>query len=199
MRKPAALMAIGQLLGQPFFTAAEAKKLGVSTSHLAHYVNTGKIRRLGRGIYQGVDYQAPVESFHWEDLMDAVHSVPGGVICLISALAIYEITEEIPRQHWIAVSHRTSIKKRPGVKIVRFRDINLGQVKMNLGGVQVPIFDRERTIIDAFRLLSRETAVKALKMALFARVKPRLDLKKLQVCARELRVNIGPYLITAMT
>jgi hypothetical protein len=37
---------------------------------------------------------------------------------------------------------------------------------MELEGVLVPIFDRERKIIDAFRLLSPETAIKALKMAL---------------------------------
>jgi predicted transcriptional regulator of viral defense system len=199
MKKPKALETIHQLLTRPSFTAAEAKKLGVSSALLGYYVKTGQIQRLGRGIYQGIDYRSAPETFRWEDLIDAVNSVPGGVICLISALAIYEITEEIPRQHWIAVSHGTSIDRGPKVKIVRLRNKSLGKTTIDLGGVQVPIFDRERTIIDAFRLLSQETAIKALKMALSSKSGVRLDLRKLQTYAKKLRFNISPYLISATT
>lgn len=199
MKKSKALRAIRQLLNRPSFTASEANELGVSTALLGYYVKTGQIRRLGRGIYQGVDYQSPLENFKWEDLIDTVNSVPGGVICLISALTIYEITDEIPRQHWIAVSHSTSIDRGTKVKIIRLRNMELGKTRTKLGGVQVPIFDRERTIIDAFRLLSQETAIKTLKMALSSKSKVRLDLRKLQAYAKKLRFNISPYLISATT
>jgi predicted transcriptional regulator of viral defense system len=199
IKEPKALKAIHQLLTRPSFTAAEAKELGVSAALLGYYVKVGRIRRLGRGIYQGMDYQSPPENFKWEDLIDAVHSVPGGVICLISALAIYEITEEIPRQHSIAVSHSTSIDRGNHIKIVRLRNMNLGKTTVSLGGVKVPIFDPERTIIDAFRLLSRETAIKALKMALSSKAETRLDLRKLQTYAKKLRFNISPYLISVTT
>lgn len=199
MEKPTSLTTIYQLLTRPSFTAAEAKKLGVSTAHIAYYVKKGQIRRLGHGIYQGADYKGPPENFRWEDLIEVANSVPGGVICLISALAVYDITDEIPRQHWVAVSHGTSIERGSNVKIVRFRDMALGKTTVDLGGVRVPIFDRERTIIDAFRLLSRETAIKALKMGLSPKGASRLDLRKLQAYAKKLRFNIAPYLITATT
>ena len=199
MKKPNVLKAIDQLLIRPSFTIAEAKEFGVSAAHLGYYIKKGLIKRLGRGIYQGADYAASPENFRWEDLIDAVNSVPGGAICLISALAIYEITDEIPRQHWIAVSHTTSIDRGSNVKIMRFRNMDLGKTKVNLGGISVPIFDRERTIIDAFRLLSRETAIKALKMALSAKRDSRLDLRRLQGYAKKLRFNIAPYLLTATT
>ena len=75
----------------------------------------------------------------------------------------------------------------------------LGKTEVDLGGIQIPIFDRERTIIDSFRLLSRETAIKALKMSLSQKGTVRLDLKKLQSYAKKLRFNIAPYLITATT
>lgn len=198
MRNPEALKMIHQLLLRPSFSAAEAKELGVSAALLGYYVKTGKIRRLRRGIYQGVDYQGSPESFRWEDLIDAVRLFPGGVICLISALAVYEITDEIPRQHWIAVSHGTSFEGK-GLKVVRFRNMDLGQTTIDLGGVPVPIFDRERTIIDAFRLLSQETAIKALKMAVSHKSTVRLDLRKLQAYAKELRFNIAPYLLSVTT
>ena len=77
--------------------------------------------------------------------------------------------------------------------------MGLGKAIVDLGGVQVPIFDRERTIIDAFRLLSQETAIKALKMALSSKSSVRLDLRKLQAYAKKLRFNISPYLISATT
>ena len=131
--------------------------------------------------------------------IDAVHSVSVGVICLISALAIYEITDEIPRQYWIAIPHKISIDRGNSVKIIRLRNMDLGKTIVDLGGVQVPIFDRERTIIDAFRLLSQETAIKALKMALSSKSGTRLDLRKLQAYAKNLRFNIFPYLISATT
>ncbi len=199
MKKQTTLEAIHELLIRPSFTAAEAKKQGVSTAQLGYYVKTGKIRRLGRGVYQGTDYQSSPENFMWEDLIDAVSSVPGGVLCLISALTIYEITDEIPRQHWIAVSHSTSIKRGASIKIVRFRNMDLGKTTVDLGGIRISIFDRERTIIDSFRLLSQETAIKALKMALSSKSKVRLDLRKLQTYAKKLKVNISPYLLSVTT
>lgn len=198
-KRTKALKAIHQLLTRPSFTAAEAKELGVSAALLGYHVKVGHIRRLGRGIYQGIDRPSPIENFWWEDLIDAVHSVPGGIICLVSALAIYEITDEIPRKHWIAISNSTSIDRGNSVKIVRLRNMKLGKTVIHLGGVQVPIFDRERTIIDSFRLLSRETAIKALKMALSPRNNQRLDLLKLQAYAKKLRVNISHYLISFTT
>lgn len=53
--------------------------------------------------------------------------------------------------------------------------------------------------MDSFRQLSRETAIKALKMALAAKKKDRIDLKKIQLYAKKLRVPIAPYLMTATT
>lgn len=199
MKQLKMLKVIHQLLTRPSFKAAEAKELGVSTAHLAYYVKIGRIRRLGRGIYQGADYTASPENFRWEDLIEAVNSVPSGVVCLISALAIYDITDEIPRQHWIGVSHSTSVNRGSNVKITRFRNMDLGKTQIDLAGITVPIFDRERTIIDAFRLLSRETAIKALKMSLSAKGSFFLDLRKLQTYAKKLKFNIAPYLLTATT
>lgn len=199
MKSPKSLILIQSLLLRPSFTVDEVKKLGVSPAQLGYYIKKGLVKRLGRGIYQNAEYQPPSENFRWEDLIEAVLSAPGGVICLISALAIYDITEEIPREHWIAVSHATSIHREGKIRILRFRNMELGKTEIDLSGVKIHIFDRERTIIDSFRLLSRETAIKALKMALSQKGTARLHLKKLQAYAKKLRFNIAPYLITATT
>lgn len=199
MQKSNRLEAIQDLLAQTSFTAEEAKKLGATPAHLAYYVRKGELRRLARGIYQSTKYKHSDENFRWEDLIEAVNGVPGGVVCLISALALYDITEQITRQYWIAIPHNTSIKRSGLFKIVRFRDMELGKTTIDQGGIQIPIFDRERTIIDSFRLLSREIAIKALKMALAKKGKEKLDLNKLQHYAKKLKYNILPYLLTATT
>lgn len=68
---------------------------------------------------------------------------------MISALAVYDLTEEIPRQHWIGIRHGTSARSSRQIKIVRFRDLDLGKIEIKLEGTRIPIFDRERTIINA--------------------------------------------------
>ncbi len=185
------------LVSKPIFTTKEARALGIHPALLSYYAKKGIIKRLGRGVYQGTEY--PSSSFQWIDLIEAVYGVHGGVICLISALAVYGLTDEIPRQHWVGVRHSTDVASGSQLKIVRFRNLELGKTTIELDGVIVPIFDRERTIVDAFRLLSRETAIKALKMALDRSGKQRLNLVKLQEYAKKLRVNIDPYLITVTT
>lgn len=195
MKSAKALSTLAPLLKKPFFTSKEARALGIHPALLDYYVKTGRLNRVRRGVYQRGGYQNR-SGFLWEDLIEAVSLIEGSVICLISALAVYDLTEEIPRQHWLAISHDTSVQSAKGVKIVRYRNMELGRTQMDLEGVKVPIFDRERTIVDAFRLLSLETAIKALKAAIAKGGKNRIDLIKLQEYAKRLRCNIIPYLMS---
>ncbi len=55
------------------------------------------------------------------------------------------------------------------------------------------IFDRERTIVDAFRYLGRETTLKALKIALTKRGSEKVDIEKIRQYAKKLRIKIEPY------
>jgi predicted transcriptional regulator of viral defense system len=198
MRLKTCLQALDPLLNTPYFTSRGARAIGVSAAVLSHYVKTGQLKRISRGVFQGVHYQNP-SSFRWNDLVQAVCSIPGGAVCLISALAVYDLTEEIPRQHWIAIRHGTSAKSNRQIKISRFRNLELGKTDIELEGVSIPIFDRERTIVDAFRLLSPEIAIKALQMALAKGKKNRLDLLKLEAYSKKLRFNITPYLLSVTT
>lgn len=198
MRPQACLQLLIPLLNQASFTSKEARIIGVPAAVLSYYVKAGKLKRIRRGVYQANDYQNP-EAFRWEDLIEAVHSINDGVVCLISALAVYDLTEEIPRQHWIGIRHGTSARSSRQIKIVRFRDLDLGRIEIELEGAHIPIFDRERTIVDAFRLLSRETAIKALKFAVAKGGKNRIDLIKLEAYAKKLQFDIAPYLMSIIT
>lgn len=194
MKPKNALEKIATLLSAANFTSKEAKQCGVSTETLAYYVKAGELERLGRGLYRGIHAPA-LQSFQWEDLVTAVRSIENGVICLTSALALYELTDEIPRQHWIAISHSTSHQADSLVKVIRMRNNTLGQATIDIGGTIVPIFDKERTILDAFRYLSKETALKALKAGLAQPREKKLDINKLRSYAKKMKINIDPYLL----
>lgn len=184
------------LIKRGLFTAADAREVGVHPRLLSYYMEKGLLERIQRGVYKGSDTNLKVD-FKWEDLVLASNSIKNGIVCLVSALAIYELTDEIPRRHWIATPHNTSAPRRKGVKIIRMRNLELGKTTIKLGEEKINIFDRERTIIDAFRYLGREAAIKALKEAI--KSKKKIDLKKLELYAKKLRVNIEPYIITVTT
>jgi len=191
-------MTLKDLFARPVFYAAEAREAGIHPSRLSYYVKTNRIERIGHGVYRGVESSIDAD-FQWEDLIIIAKSIPQGVVCLVSALALYELTDEMPREHWIAVPHSTTAPKRDHTRIVRMRDIETGKTLYPIGRETVAIFDRERTIIDAFRYLSKEIAIKALKAAVSGRATKKLDIKKLQQYAREFELNLEPYILTVTT
>lgn len=84
MRAAAALLILAPLLKKPYFTSKEAKDMGVHPAVLSHYVKTGHLKRVRRGVYQRAGYQNP-SAFRWEDLVESVCSVKGG-LCVLSLL-----------------------------------------------------------------------------------------------------------------
>jgi predicted transcriptional regulator of viral defense system len=197
MRPKNALNKLKPLLHASSFTSEEARLRGVSSSTLAYYVKQNELTRIGHGVYRGAN--APVaDDFRWEDLIEAMQRVKEGVICLISALSLYHLTEEMPSQHWIAIRNETVHRAMPTTKVVRMRNLTLGKTTIKIGNVTLPIFDRERTIVDAFRYLGRETALKALKIALTKKGAEKVDIEKIRQYAKKLRIKIEPFLI-AMT
>lgn len=186
------------LFERPVFNAAEAREAGIHPSRLSYYVKTNRIERIGHGVYRGVESYVNAD-FQWEELIVVAKSIPQGIVCLVSALVLYELTDEMPREHWIAVPHSTTAPKREHTRVIRMRDMETGKTIYKIGQETVAIFDRERTIIDAFRSLSKEIAIKALKAAVSGRASKKLDIKKLQQYARQFRLNLEPYILTVTT
>lgn len=181
----------------PFFTTEEAVKRNVPRHALAYLVKRGDLERIYPGAYRFSEYEPEVE-FQWENLALVAASISNGVICLISALMYYDLTDQVMREIWIAVPHESYSPKRPNTRIVRMRNMDLGRMEIALGEYNVQIFDRERCVIDAFRYLSKEIAIKALQRYLESTTwKP--DPKKLGAYAKALRVNITPYILSYTT
>ena len=182
----------------PVFTAAEARSAGIPSRMLAHFCKKGIIERVARVVYKGSQAKVDID-FQWEDLALVAMSIPNGIICLISALCYYELTDQIMRQFWIAIPHASKSPQRAKTRIIRMRNIELGQTEIQVGIYQLKIFDRERTVIDSFRYLSKEIAIKALQAYLRQSGSAKLNLNKLMKYAKTLRVDIHPYIMALTT
>ena len=186
------------LLAAPSFTSKEARLCGVSSSAIAYYVKLERIKRIGHGVYHGLSTSSNID-FRFEGLVEAMQRVKNGVVCLTTALYLYGLTEEMPAQYWIAIRNGTMHRQASSTtRIVRMRNLELGRTLIKLNKIKISVFSRERTIVDAFRYLGRETALKALESSLSKKKRDRIDLEKIRKYAKQLRVNIEPYLI-AMT
>jgi predicted transcriptional regulator of viral defense system len=185
------------LLMKPFFTLEDAKNQGVPRHVVIYWSKRGILERLYPGVYRSTSYEPKVE-FGWENLSLIAASIPEGIICLISALCYYDLTDQIMREAWIAIPHKQRVPRRPNARIVRMRNTQLGREEITMGEYSVYIFNRERTIVDAFRYLSKEIALKALKQY-FSTMNKKPDFKLLVEYAKILRVNIAPYILSYTT
>ncbi|KIC73540.1 hypothetical protein DB41_JH00010 [Neochlamydia sp. TUME1] len=186
-----------KLLNMPFFTLKEAENQGIPRWSVIYLTKNGILEKLCPGVYRSSTYEPKVD-FDLENLAFTAASIPEGVICLISALCYYDLTDQIMREAWIAIPNQRRSPKRPNAHIVRMRNTDLGKETLTMGEYAVHIFDRERTIVDAFRYLSKEIALKALRQYFtLADIKP--DSKKLIEYANILRVNINPYILSYTT
>jgi predicted transcriptional regulator of viral defense system len=190
--------ALEALSKKPFFRAAEARALGIPARMLVYFCEQGTLERIGRGIYKTVGVDTGLD-LNIEGLVLTVMSIPNGVACLISALSIYELTDQIMREYWIAIPNADKSLKRPHAHIIRMRNMTLGQTTIKIGKYEMKIFDRERTVVDAFRYLSHEIAIKALQEYLKPIKGKKPDLDKLSTYAKTLRVKLTPYILALTT
>lgn len=125
------------------FIAAEARTAGIASRILSHFCKKRMIKRASRGVYRGNRSNAEIE-FEWEDLALTAMSIPTGVICLISTLCYYGLSDQIMREFWIAIPHASKSPQRPKTRIIRMRNIELGQAEIQMGTSCLKIFDKEQ-------------------------------------------------------
>jgi len=187
-------MNIEKLQEKPYFTTQQAKNWGVSPRMLSYYVESGKLERIARGVFRASTFIPSSHEVQWEGLAIAASNIDQGVICLLSALSYYDLSDEFVNEYWIAVPNSHTRVKFPMTRVVRLRNMKLGVKTIKMANMTVQIFDKERTILEVFRLLDIETAIKALKRYVSGEHgKP--DIRKLLRYSKELRVNISHYLL----
>ena len=90
------------LQDHPLMRARDLRAAGIAASTIARAARAGTIIRAARGLYQLPDSELDLES----TLAEASKRVPKGVICMISALAYHQLTDQMPRKVWMAIGAR---------------------------------------------------------------------------------------------
>ncbi|MHA6720688.1 type IV toxin-antitoxin system AbiEi family antitoxin domain-containing protein [Sphingomonas sp. RS6] len=162
---------LSQLLMQhPIVRAYELRNEGIDPKTISRAVAAGELIRISRGLYQRPE--ADIDTH--QVLAEAAKKVPRGVVAMVSALAYHELTDQMPRKVWIAVSVKDwspSASSYPPIRIVEFRDryMQQGIEHHTISGISVPIYSIPKTLADVFRnrkLVDRSVAVEALRATL---------------------------------
>ena len=124
---------------------------GIGPETLSRLIREEAVVRPARGLYQLRDTQ--VDTSHV--LAEAAMLVPKGIVCLTSALQFHELTLQMPSAIWMAID-RTAWRPKidyPRIRFVRFTGAALteGVVRHRIEGIEVPVTEPARTIVDCFR------------------------------------------------
>lgn len=128
---------------------------GLANYDVAMLCKEGHIARVRHGYYR----LAASEDIKEEQLLSAL--LPESIVCVESALFYYGYSDFLPRQWSIAVPRtfsRTKLKiDSPAIKVYFIQPdlFDIGKTNGVFNGVQLAVYDRERSICDCFKYRSK--------------------------------------------
>lgn len=175
---------------------ADAVRAGIHRNTIQKMVANEMLVRESRGLYRLAD-KPPLGN---PDLVTVSVKVPNGVVCLISALSVHELTIQIPHEVYVAIARNARPPQidYPPVRSFRFggQAFTEGIEPIDFDGFKVPVYCREKTIADCFKYrnqLGLDTVIEAIK---FYKAQPKRNVQALLDYAAICRVSnmIRPYL-----
>lgn len=149
-----------------YFRPRDLEPLAVSFQDLQRLVAAGKVDKVGRGLYR----LAATQADELETIAMVASAVPGGIICLLSALRIHGIGTQAPHEVWIALARKA---RKPARPVTRLRVVRFSGAMLTYGiqthpvlGVPVRVTSLARTVVDCFRYrnkLGLDVALEALR------------------------------------
>lgn len=135
------------------FTTGQARTAGVHPRDLYAARDDGELVELSRGVFRRAD--APAAAY--PDLLAVSLRAPRAVVCLLSAAAVHDLTDEIPMAVQIAVPRRTWPPKldHPPVEVFVWDPLTF---ELGLDTVEVApgewarIYSPGRTVVDLMRM-----------------------------------------------
>ncbi|WP_069132930.1 type IV toxin-antitoxin system AbiEi family antitoxin domain-containing protein [Rhodohalobacter halophilus] len=175
---------------------AEALDAGIYPRTLYYMRDEGYLTQLERGVYQLQDSE-PLSN---PDFVVISRKIPDAVICLISALDLHEMTDEIPHKVHIALprTSRNPSLDYPPVNVYRFSEETLtaGVETKQFDGISVKVFNPAKTIADCFKFrnqIGHDVAIEALKRGINERKATLADIFEYSEMCRVKNV-IQPYI-----
>jgi predicted transcriptional regulator of viral defense system len=121
---------------------------------------------VGRGLYS----LAAAEPSENRTLAEVAKRVPGGVVCLLSALQFHGLTTQLPPQVWLALEVKARHPHEPElpIRIVRFsgQAFTTGIDTHDVEGVTVKVYNPAKTVADCFKYRNKiglDVALEALR------------------------------------
>ncbi len=179
---------------------SEAVSRGISRYALYSMKERDVIEQVSRGVYRLADLPPMTNP----DLATACLRIPGGVICLISALSFHGITTQIPRGVSMAIRMNESVPRidYPPVRVHKFSESAhaAGIEKHRVDGVAIKVYSPEKTLADCFKFRNKigmDVVLEALKLY---RARKKFNAAALVKYGRICRVEkvMRPYLEAVM-
>lgn len=154
----------------PTFTTGEAERVGLRRREVYRLRDAGVLHELSRGVYRKAE--AP-ETAHL-DVLAVARRAPLAVVCLVSALSLHELTDEVPAAVQVAVPrgvHRPRIA-HPPTEVAEFASdtFDLGRMDLEVSPREsVRVYGPPRSVVDVMRLRHRvgeSVALRALRLYL---------------------------------
>lgn len=181
---------------QPVVSARELSAAGVPPRVLSRMAASGRMRRVGRGLYTGSEASPSVH----QSVIEVTKQAPQAVVCLLSALEIHEVGVQAPFEVWIALPAGTHAPRGTGtaIRVTRLSGaaFSEGIETVKLDGAPVRVYNLAKTITDCFKLRSKiglDVALEALREAWKARKVTMDDLSRYAKVNRMSNV-MRPYL-----
>jgi predicted transcriptional regulator of viral defense system len=175
---------------------SEAVKYGISRYMLYSLLKKGVVEKISRGVFRLVD-MPPMSN---PDLVTVSLRIPYAVICLASALAFHNLTNQIPHRVFVAIPRKCRVPSLdyPPLSVHKFssQTYTAGIEEHEIDGVTVRIYSPEKTLADCFKFRNKigmDIVLEALK---FYRTRNRFNQKDLLFFAGICRVEkvMFPYL-----
>lgn len=134
---------------------AQLNEVGIQNSEIKKMCESGEIERVKHGYYQVANHMEISEEKMISIFLEE------GVVCMESALFYYGYSDKTPLVWTIAVPRKIS---RTKIKIDNFPckvyyvqedKLAIGKTEGIFNGIELPVYDRERTICDCFKHKSK--------------------------------------------
>ena len=143
---------------------------GITHQYLQSLHRRGLLTRTGRGLYTLPDAAERFDEH--AALAEVAKRMPGGVICLLSALRFHDLTTQAPFEVWVAVEHSAYVPRDPEaavpLRVVYFSGAAFteGVEEHAVNGVAVRVYSPAKTVADCFKYRNKiglDVALEALR------------------------------------
>lgn len=148
--------------------SADLDAQGIPRVYLTRLTASGKLEKAGRGLYRLPEGGASED----ETLALVAARVPQAVFCLLTALQFHELTTQLPRQVWIALSKGSHAPRidYPPIKLVQYSGAAFteGIETHRRDQVELRVYSVAKTVADCFKHRNKiglDVALEALRDA----------------------------------